>query len=203
MGHLIAISHFLPCAIAALFLLLVTPSTAETVMASVNRISADGVHEQIGTVVAVQRGASLEIRLRLDPFPPGWHAMHVHDNPDCDPAIQDGVSVAGGAAGGHFDPNGAMADMVDMQPMPAVRDGKARKSSDPDKLSRNPRPLGDLPAVYTEERGTTDTRILSYRLDIGQIRGRSLILHAHPETTDDPRLPSGGGPKIACAIFPD
>ncbi|NVO57577.1 superoxide dismutase family protein [Rhodobacteraceae bacterium B1Z28] len=203
MSNSSALSSFLQYAIATLLVLLAAPSSAEMVLAPVYRISTDGVHEQIGTVVAVQREASLEIRLWLDPFPPGWHAMHVHDNPDCGPAIENGVSVAGGAAGGHFDPNGAMADMVGTQHMPAVRDGKARQSSDPGEQSSNLRPLGDLPAVYTNERGTTDTRILSYRLHVGQIRGRSLILHAHPETTDDPRLPSGGGPKIACAIFPD
>lgn len=175
-------------------------ASAETIEAQVNRISDGGVHERLGTVAASPGDGSLAIYLRLSRFPPGWHAMHLHEHPDCGPALVDGEMKAGGAAGAHYDPTGAMDRMATM---PAASDGKSSRLAAVDMQPRRARPLGDLPAVFTEEDGTTDTRILSYRLDLDELRGRSLILHAHPEATDDPRLPDGGGPKIACAVFPE
>lgn len=198
-----------PCLVIGMLIALATPAGADAVEAAVKRISAQGVHEQLGTVVAVQRDGALEISLRLSPFPPGWHAMHVHEFPACGPAPEDGAQIAGGAAGRHFDPTGVMADMAGMADMTAMvhvagkDDPSAMEPAKTPQQARRPRPLGDLPTIYTDDSGVTDTRILSYRLQLSQIRGRSLILHAHPEAVDDPRLPKGGGTKIACAVFPD
>jgi len=42
----------------------------------------------------------------LSGLTPGIHGFHVHQNGDCSPAMKDGKKVLGGAAGGHFDPEG-------------------------------------------------------------------------------------------------
>lgn len=179
---------------------------AEAVQAPIHRISDAGVHEQLGTVDVAQGDGSVEIRVRLTGFPVGWHAMHVHEYPACGPALRDGAMAAGAAAGPHFDPTGAMAAMAGMVHMPVMagpRDGKAMDAAEPVPPGRTPRPLGDLPAVYTDADGTTDMRILSYRLDLDQLRGRALVLHEFPEGSDDPRMAKDGGDKIACAVLPE
>lgn len=202
-------------ALSVLLTVLAPPALANRIEAPVHRISLEGVHEQVGTVVAVQRVGFMEFTLHLYPFPPGWHAMHVHDRPACGPGPKDGAVIAGGAAGPHFDPTGVMAgmpgmggnDMGDMGGKGTMATAASMSEKivpgGEDKRARKPRPLGDLPTIHTDANGRTDRRILSYRLDVDQIRGRSLILHAYQEVTDDPRLPKGGGDRIACAVFPD
>ncbi len=195
----------LPCMVAA-----------ETIEAPIHRISAQGVHDRLGTLSVRQGAGSVEIRVVLSEFPAGWHAMHVHQNPSCERELQDGKWVAGAASGMHFDPTGVMADMPGMtgdgmdmadndggMEMAHNMDGMEMPDADPPPPGRKPRPLGDLPAVYTDEHGVTDSRILSYRLQLDQFRGRSVVLHAHPEASEDLRLPRGGGEKIACAVLPN
>ncbi|MDP5307557.1 superoxide dismutase family protein [Paracoccus spongiarum] len=230
----------LPCCVALFLPIGGGPAGAEAIIAPVHRISIAGVHEPLGSVEVAQGRAALEIRLRLAGFPPGWHAMHVHDRPDCGPAMVDDKIVAGAAAGPHFDPTGAMAAMASMPVGASMQDGMAMqddmamqggaamagmdhmrdRESPPDgnpaaaprptpaadpppPPGRMPRPLGDLPAVHTAADGTTDMRILSYRLNLDQMRGRALMLHEFPEGSDDPRMPKDGGAKIACAVLPE
>ena len=154
----------------------------------INRISVDGVEDQTGKIQLRQIGSALEVIVELDAFPPGWHAMHVHENPSCMPSFEDGVMIAGAAAGAHYDPNGVMnmdgstrMEMTNkvMEPI-APRDGKATilaqvqqptmaNPNDSMEQSARVRPRGDLPSVYVEADGTTRFRIVSYRLQLSLI----------------------------------
>lgn len=167
------------------------PVHAETILAPIHRISASGVHERLGTFSARTIKGSVEVRVELSNFPPGWHAMHVHEHPSCDPGIQDGKLVPGGASGMHYDPTGTMM----------VMNSATGGTDDPLPPGRRPRPLGDLPTLFTDANGTTDARILVYRLTLDQFFDRSVVLHAYSQVPEDPGLPKGGGPKIACAVL--
>lgn len=190
------------------------------IVVPVHRISVDGVGENIGEIAMRQMDAALEFVVSLASFPPGWHAMHVHESASCEPALLDGRLVAGGAAGRHFDPEGVM-DMdspanTETDEMPVPRDGKARRNDptvseapgqdDPQPPTvpprQRPRPAGDLPAIHVKEDGSTEYRILTYRLRIDQMPGRSILLHQYGEAPSDPALPRGGGKRIACAVVP-
>lgn len=188
----------------------------------VHRISSEGVGQLVGEIIVRQLDAALEFIVNLTSFPPGWHAIHVHEKPSCDPAPVDGRMVAGGAAGPHYDPEGVIEMDMDLPAhdetgvTPIPRDGKARlkdpavaEVSGQDEKQpfvassrQRPRPAGDLPAIHVNEDGATEYRLLTYRLQIDQLQGRSIILHQYGETPTDPGLPRGGGERIACAVVP-
>ena len=176
--------------------LLAMPAAASEVTVPVHRISEDGVGERAGEIRARQVGEALELVVSLRGFTPGWHAMHVHENPDCGAAEVEGKRIAGAAAGPHYDPTGVM--QMKMQAEAGPRDGKARE----DAPMRQARPLGDLPAVHVGADGTSAYRIVTYRLSLAQISGRAVMLHEYGEAPEDPDLPVGGGARIACGVIP-
>ena len=86
-------------------LLMGSAAQAESVKTPVNKISPDGVGEEIGFITFSDAdGGGVDIIVDLTGLPEGEHGMHVHENASCAPAEKDGKMVAGLAAGGHYDP---------------------------------------------------------------------------------------------------
>ena len=86
-------------------LLMGSAAQAESVKTPVNKISPDGVGEEIGFITFSDAdGGGVDIIVDLTGLPEGEHGMRVHENASCAPAEKDGKMVAGLAAGGHYDP---------------------------------------------------------------------------------------------------
>src|SRR3712207_3769226 len=59
---------------------------------------SDAKGKALGTITLTQFPQGLLIHGELDGLPPGWHAIHVHENGTCAPSFA--------AAGGHYNPGG-------------------------------------------------------------------------------------------------
>ena len=139
----------------------------------VTRTWTSGGGELIGTItvgnseimVAGRKEVGLYIKPDLRGLAPGSYAFHVHENPDCGPAIKDGELVAGMAAGGHLwlSGTGAMS-------------GTTFTSH-----------LGDLPDLEVGADGTARKEIVAARLTLADVVNRAFIVHASQDD-DSPRL---------------
>jgi Cu-Zn family superoxide dismutase len=155
-------------------------AAADEVTIDMRAVSVDGVGESIGTVTASDSPGGLVLTPALTGLSPGVHGFHVHQNPDCGPAMKDGQAVAGLAAGGHFDPLGLA------------------KHKGPHAHGH----MGDLPALEVAADGTASTPVVAPRLTVANIRGRSLMIHAGGDNySDDPSPLGGGGARVACGVI--
>ncbi|WP_025820904.1 superoxide dismutase family protein [Shewanella marina] len=117
----------------------------------------------------------------LSGLAPGLHGFHVHQNPSCAPLEKDGKVIVGGAAGGHYDPT------------------KAGKHGYP---WGNDNHKGDLPALYVNQHGMADNPVLSPRLTIDELKGRSLMIHVGGDNhSDHPMALGGGGARMVCGVI--
>lgn len=152
---------------------------ADEVLIKMYLLNDQGMGKELGTVTASDTQHGLLLVPVLSDIPPGLHGFHVHQNPDCSHALQEGKSVAGLAAGGHYDPSGT---------------------------NRHKGPygnghLGDLPALYAGADGKVTLPVLAPRLKVSDIRGRSLMIHSGGDNySDEPEKLGGGGPRIACGV---
>ncbi|MDX1656087.1 MAG: superoxide dismutase [Cu-Zn] SodC [Candidatus Competibacteraceae bacterium] len=169
-----------PLLLAAGLTLAGTLQAAETTV-EFHKISAEGVGESIGTVTLRDTDMGMLIIPDLQGLEPaGAHGFHVHQNPDCGPAIKDGEMTAGVAAGGHYDPEDSGVHMG-----PYQTDGH----------------LGDLPALIVDEDGSATVHLLAPRLQVEELMGRSIIIHQGGDNyRDEPKSLGGGGARIACAV---
>ena len=118
---------------------------------------------------------------KLSGLTPGVHGFHVHQNGDCSPSMKDGKKVLGGAAGGHFDPEDT---------------GKHRTPWSEKGHE------GDLPVIYVDENGNADQPIFAPELELEDIEGRALMIHAGGDNySDTPKKLGGGGERVACGII--
>lgn len=146
----------------------------------IHKISKEGTGESIGTVTLQDHEYGVLIRPDLEGLSPGLHGFHVHTNPDCGPAEKDGEMVAGAAAGGHFDPDNTGSHKGPFE------DGHK----------------GDLPALYVNDEGKATIPELAPRLELGDLEGRSLIIHEGGDNySDDPEPLGGGGARVACGVI--
>ncbi|QQS13616.1 MAG: superoxide dismutase family protein [Rhodospirillales bacterium] len=158
-----------------------TASAQQSTTVAVIEISEKGSGAPLGTVVFTDTPHGLAIDPKLKGLPPGPHGFHVHENPSCAAAAQDGKMVPGLAAGGHYDPKGTKAHRG-----PHQHDGH----------------LGDLPPLVADKDGAASAKLLAPRLKVADLRGRSLIIHANGDNFDDKPQPlGGGGGRIACGVF--
>lgn len=173
---------------AVVTLLVAGIAKADSVTVDMNAISAKGVGGSIGTVMiedAPNGGVYLHLRIKPEALTPGPHGFHVHQNGSCDAADKDGKMVAGLAAGGHYDPDGAGKHMG-----PA---GGGHK--------------GDLPVIFShvDDDGAVEIYETKYdaRLSVAELKGKSLMIHAGGDNySDEPAALGGGGARVACGVIP-
>ncbi|GAC16549.1 superoxide dismutase family protein [Aliiglaciecola lipolytica] len=113
---------------------------------------------------------------------PGIHGFHIHQNGDCSAAMKDGEEVLGGAAGGHYDPENTNKHSV-----PWSEDGHE----------------GDLPTLYVDIEGKADLPVFAPELELEDIEGRAIMIHANGDNyADSPKPLGGGGERVACGVIP-
>lgn len=142
---------------AALACLLTGAGFAEELTATVHKISAEGIHEELGSITALDGGHGLKIQPDLKGLAPGAHAFHIHQKGDCGPGEKDGVKVAGLAAGGHY--------------------GGGHGNHD----ASHGKPIGDLPELVVAEDGSAKTAVMAHQLKVAELAGRSIMIHAKSE----------------------
>ena len=90
------------------------------------------------------------------------------------------MSLAGLAAGGHYDPAHS-----------GKHEGPAGDGHS-----------GDLPALKVADDGTATTAVVAPRLKIADILNRSIMIHAGSDNySDSPKPLGGGGARIACGVI--
>ncbi|WP_373893156.1 superoxide dismutase family protein [Virgibacillus natechei] len=131
--------------------------------------------DMIGTATMSEQPDGVQVELSLEGLDPGFHGIHVHENPEC--TAPDFES-----AGNHFNPEGNEHGL--MHP-----EGSH---------------LGDLPNIEADEGGLVEAELmlanatlLDGRMSILREEGTSLVIH---EGQDDGVSQPGGdaGPRIAC-----
>lgn len=147
---------------------------------TMHRVNASGTGESIGTVKVKQNEHGLVFEPSLKGLSPGRHGFHIHENPSCQPSSKNGEVTPGGAAGSHYDPEDSGAHGTPW--------GEGH--------------LGDLPALHVNEDGSASFPVLSPRLKLKDLKGRSLMIHAQGDNySDDPKPLGGGGARVACGVF--
>ena len=86
---------------ASIATMLVTAAEAADVTVDMNKISAEGIGEKIGTVQISETDQGLTFEVAVDGLSQGERGFHVHQNGNCGPGEKDGKMEAGIAAGGH------------------------------------------------------------------------------------------------------
>lgn len=155
------------------------PAQAEELVIRMNRIDSTGIGESIGTITVSSSPYGTVFTPDLMGLPPGLHGFHVHQNPNCGPAEQEGKEVPGLAAGGHYDPAGTGKHL-----------GPYENGH-----------LGDLPALYVDAEGKATLPVLAPRIKISDLKGHAFIIHAGGDNYSDyPHALGGGGARVACGV---
>lgn len=145
-------------------------------------IDASGVGKSIGTIELTENDYGVVFAPKLAGLPPGLHGFHVHEKPDCGAIEKDGKMTAGLAAGGHYDP------------------ANTGRHEGPWGTGH----AGDLPALYVAADGTVTNPVLAPRLNLSELKGRSLMIHAGGDNhADRPEKLGGGGARIVCGVVPE
>jgi len=153
---------------------------ADEMVIKVNLVTDQGIGKYIGTVTATDSQYGLILTPQLSDLSPGMHGFHVHQNADCNHAMKEGKDVAALAAGGHYDPL------------------KTGKHEGPYGKGH----LGDLPALYAGTDGKATLPVVSPRLKVSDLKGRSLMVHAGSDNYSDyPEALGGGGARVACGVI--
>jgi superoxide dismutase, Cu-Zn family len=126
--------------------------------------SESGVGNAIGTIavkngevlVAGRNEPALMLKPNLRGLRPGLYAFHVHENANCGPAIKEGLTVAGLAAGAHLWLSGI-----------GQLSGTTFTSH-----------LGDLPNLEVNADGTATKVVVAARLSLADVANRALMIHA-------------------------
>jgi Cu-Zn family superoxide dismutase len=146
---------------------------------TVNAVTAQGVGNKIGTVELLDSPSGLLINTDLNDLPHGTHGFHIHEKGFCGPAEKDGKMGAALAAGGHFNPN------------------QAPHHGTP--LTGH---LGDLPLITVEASGKSQQKLLAPRLNLADVQGLAIMVHAGGDNyADEPKPLGGGGNRIACGVI--
>ena len=168
------------CAIMMTITLSVPTWSAE-LLVRMQRVTAEGIGETVGTITISDSATGVAFRLALHDLPPGPHGFHVHANANCGPTALNGAPIPGGAAGGHLDP-----DHINKHEGP---EGEGH--------------LGDLPVLDVEPDGSAMQSLTAPRLkDATLLRGHALMIHMGGDNyKDTPSLLGGGGGRLACGVI--
>lgn len=150
---------------------------------TIHRVTEEGIGKAHGTISISETEYGLLFTPDLTDLPlQGIQGFHVHENGSCAPGTDDGETVAGLAAGGHFDPQDTDEHLGPY--------GEGH--------------LGDLPALYVKEGGRADYPVLAPRIrSVEQISGRALMIHEGGDNhSDHPEELGGGGARILCGVIP-
>jgi superoxide dismutase, Cu-Zn family len=170
-------------AIVTFFLALTSlhASAAEMIEIEMFGLTAEGTGAKIGTITAKNTPDGTEFTPDLNGLAPGEHGFHIHQDANCGPADQEGVSVPGLAAKGHFDPDNT-----------GVHSGPNGNGH-----------LGDLPVLTADQDGRVSQAVVAPRIQTSDLRGRALIIHAGGDNYSDiPNKLGGGGARVACGVIP-
>ena len=156
-------------------------ATAAELRAEMHRAAPSGPGEAVGTVTIADSPQGAVVKTDLTGLPPGPHGFHVHENGSCEPAASNGQTVPAGAAGGHFDP---------------LHTGR---HAGPEGQGH----LGDLPLLTVAANGTaSETLTAPHITDVGELRGKALMIHAGGDNYSDQPAPlGGGGARLACGVL--
>lgn len=169
----------LPLVILGVLLIAAISASAEELVIQMNVIDSSGVGKTMGTITASTSPYGTIFKPGLNGLSPGQHGFHVHQNPSCGPGVKQGKKVPGLAAGGHYDP--------------------ANKGSHQGPYGDGH--LGDLPALYVDEEGRATHPVLAPRVELDDLKGRSLMIHAGGDNYSDyPKKLGGGGARAACGV---
>jgi len=147
---------------------------------TISFIDADGVGKPAGTITIKEAAGGLEFDTNLKGLPPGEHGFHLHEKGSCAPAEKEGKPMAGGAAGGHYDP----------------ADTKAHKG--PGGGGHK----GDLPKLEVDATGAAIAKLNAPGLTLAEVRGKALMIHEGGDNySDAPKPLGGGGARIACGVI--
>lgn len=158
-------------------LLFTSLSYADELEISIFETSVTGQGKHVGYIIVEDTHFGLLITPSLNGFTPGPHGFHIHENPSCDPK----GATPGLAAGKCFDPNDTGKHLG-----PYDEEGH----------------LGDLPVLYADSKRKIRTPVLAPRVEIADLIGRSVVIHAGSDNySDKPKRMGGGGPRIACGVI--
>jgi Cu-Zn family superoxide dismutase len=166
--------------LAALLVASTGLALAQQVTVDMNRISASGVGEKIGTVTVSEGKGGVSFKVSVKGLPAAQRGFHVHEKGDCGPAMKDGKMEAGIAAGEHYDPEGHKSHKGPK--------GKGHK--------------GDLPLLKGNAAGVEQT-VMAPRLKLADVKGRSLVIHEGGDNYTDQPENGGGKGRVACGVIPN
>lgn len=156
-----------------IFLLSACTAEADVKEIKVDMINLDG--DSLGTATFTEEAEGVKIKLKLEGLPPGWHAIHVHEFPKCEPPDFS-------TAGNHFNPEDKEHGLMNPKGPHA----------------------GDLPNIEVDSGGKVDEELtlpevtlLDGKNSLLREEGTSLIIHEGPD--DGYSQPAGNsGERIAC-----
>ncbi len=80
---------------------LLASASAEAATVTMQDLASGAI---VGQVELAENRYGVVFTPALTSLPAGLHGFHVHTNGSCDSSMKDGERVAGGGAGGHYDP---------------------------------------------------------------------------------------------------
>ena len=155
-------------------------SALANVDVDMHAVSKSGQGELLGTVTLTENEHGVVFTPALKGLTPRQHGFHVHQYASCEPKQKNGKVVPAGAAGGHFDPN------------------SAKHHDEPWSNGH----LGDLPALFVNERGEAKSPVLAPRLKLEQLKQHAVMIHKGGDNyADEPKKLGGGGKRVACGVI--